>query len=142
MLASRQSLYSLDALCVVLADVRGGLGPFLAVYLASVHGWNPASIGLAMAVMGIAGLVAQTPAGALIDAAKEKRLVLGVALALVGAGALTVVVVPTPPAILSAQALVGAAGAVFEPAGAPAGLTSCKECWVRRPVSERRRATP
>jgi hypothetical protein len=62
---SRRSLVSLDALYVILADVRGGLGPFLAVYLASVHQWDPARIGVAMGVMGFAGLASQAPAGAL-----------------------------------------------------------------------------
>jgi hypothetical protein len=70
---SRRSLLALDALYLILADVRSGLGPFLAVYLASVHRWDPARIGAAMAVMGIDGLVAQTPAGALIDVVREKR---------------------------------------------------------------------
>jgi predicted MFS family arabinose efflux permease len=115
MSASRRSLIALDALCLVLADVRGGLCPFLVVYVSSVHRWSPSAIGLAMAVMGIAGLVAQTPAGALIDLAKYKRMVIAGALALVSASALCLVVLPTPPVILSAQGLIGTAGAVFEP---------------------------
>jgi predicted MFS family arabinose efflux permease len=113
---SRRSLLALDALYLILADVRGGLGPFLAVYLASVHRWGPAPIGAAMAVMGVAGLVAQTPAGALIDAARDKRMVIALAFALVAAGALAMVARPTPPVVLSAQAMIGAAGAVFGPA--------------------------
>ncbi len=119
---SRRSLLALDALYLILADVRGGLGPFLAVYLASVHRWDPARIGVAMAVMGVAGLVAQTPAGALIDAVREKRSVIALAFALVAAGALAMVARPTPPVVLSAQALIGAAGAVFGPALAAVSL--------------------
>src|SRR3954449_2885065 len=97
--ASRRSLLALDALYVILADVKGGLGPFLAVYLASVHRWDPARIGVAMAVMGVAGLVAQTPAGALIDAVREKRIVIALAFAIVAAGALAMVARPTPPVV-------------------------------------------
>ena len=37
---------ALDALNFFLADVRGGLGPYLAVYLLTVRNWNEAEIGL------------------------------------------------------------------------------------------------
>ncbi len=119
---SRRSLLALDAIYLIVADVRGGLGPFLAVYLASVHRWDPARIGAAMTVMGVAGLVAQTPAGALIDAVREKRTVIAMAFAVVAAGALAMVARPTPPVVLSAQAMIGSAGAVFGPALAAVSL--------------------
>ena len=44
---SSRSLLALDALYFVLSDVRGGLKPFLAVYLAAAHRWDPARIGIA-----------------------------------------------------------------------------------------------
>ncbi len=119
---ARTSLLAVDGLYQILADVRGGLGPFVAVYPASVHRWDPARIGAAMAVMGVAGLVAQTPAGALIDVVREKRVVIALAFALVAAGALAMVALPTPPVVLSAQAMIGAAGAVFDPALAAISL--------------------
>ena len=119
---SRQSRRALDALYVILADVRGGLGPFLAVYLASVHHWDPERIGAALAVSGVAGLLAQTPLGALIDVVHQKRTVIAAALAVVAAGALAMVAWPTPPVVLSAQAMIGAAGAVFVPALAAVSL--------------------
>lgn len=69
----------LDLLNVTLADVRDGLGPYLAIYLLAVRGpeqgWNEATIGLVMTIAGIAGLLAQTPAGALIDRTNAKRSV-------------------------------------------------------------------
>ena len=52
--ASRESLRALDALNLVLADVRDGLGPYLAIYLATKH-WDPSRIGMAMSAMGVAG---------------------------------------------------------------------------------------
>ena len=56
----------LDALNFFLADVRDGLGPYLAIYLLAVqHGTGLQSA--RMSVAGIAGVLAQTPAGALID---------------------------------------------------------------------------
>ena len=49
---SQQSLRGLDALNFFLADVRDGLGPYLAIYLIAVRGphqgWNEATTGLVM----------------------------------------------------------------------------------------------
>jgi MFS family permease len=63
----RRNNLSLDGLNFFLADVRDGLGPYLAIYLLAVHHWDPASIGVVMTVAAIAGLITQAPAGALID---------------------------------------------------------------------------
>src|ERR1700737_3211701 len=71
----------LDALNFFLADVRDGLGPYLAIYLLTVQKWDEASIGLVMSIATLAGLLAQTPIGALIDATRAKRaVVIGAAL--------------------------------------------------------------
>ena len=71
----------LDALNFFLADVRDGLGPYLAIYLLTVQRWDEASIGVVMSIATLAGLLAQTPAGALVDATRAKRaLVAGAAL--------------------------------------------------------------
>jgi predicted MFS family arabinose efflux permease len=120
--ASRRSLLSLDALYFILADVRGGLGPFLAVYLASVHRWDPARIGVAMSVMGLAGLVSQAPAGALIDHTRNKRALVAASFALVAVGALAMVARPTPVVVLSSQVVIGMVGATFGPALAAISL--------------------
>ena len=59
---------------ILLADVRDGLGPYLAVYtLLTIQKWDEASIGLVMSVTTVAGILAQTPAGALIDAPKRSE---------------------------------------------------------------------
>ena len=50
----------LDALNFLLADVRGGLGPYLATYLLAVRHWDEASIGLVMSIATLAGLLAQS----------------------------------------------------------------------------------
>jgi MFS family permease len=50
---SRRSLLSLDVRYFILADVRGGL---LAVYLASIHRWDPVRIGAAMGVQILDGV--------------------------------------------------------------------------------------
>jgi len=48
---NQRSLYALDGLNFFLADVRGGVGPFLVIYLLAVLHWNPAKIGVVMSVM-------------------------------------------------------------------------------------------
>ncbi len=69
----QQSLLALDSVNLFLADVRAGVGPFLATYLLGTLHWNPAKIGVVMSIMRIAGL-AETPCGALVDYVKGKRL--------------------------------------------------------------------
>jgi uncharacterized protein (DUF486 family) len=64
--AHRGTLRGLDWLNFFLADVQTGVGPFLAVYLAA-YGGNEERVGLALTVGGIAGILTQTPAGALVD---------------------------------------------------------------------------
>ena len=71
--------HALDAANFFLADVRDALGPYLAVYLhlavylLTERQWDEESIGFVMSVATIAGIAAQTPAGALVDATTAKR---------------------------------------------------------------------
>ncbi|MBI5128522.1 MAG: MFS transporter [Rhodopseudomonas palustris] len=113
---------SLDALNFFLADVRDGLGPYLAIYLLSVQHWNEASIGLVMAIAAIAGIVAQTPAGALIDRSTAKRGLMIAAAIVVTASSVTLPLLQSFEAVAATQALAGAAGAIFAPAVAAVTL--------------------
>src|SRR5215813_4109340 len=79
---------ALDALNFFLADVRDGLGPYLAIYLLTIQNWDQASIGFVMSIGGIAGIVAQTPAGALVDGTAAKRAILIAAAVVVTLGSL------------------------------------------------------
>ena len=107
---------ALDALNFLLADVRDGLGPYLAIYLLTVQKWDAASIGVVTSVAGIFTILSQTPAGAWIDRTKAKRgAVIGAAV-LVTLGSLALPLFPQFTPVLVAQALTGAAGAVFAPA--------------------------
>lgn len=74
--AKTRSLTCLSLLCFALADVRDGLGPFLGIFLQS-HGWTPDSIGYVMTIGGLAGMAVTAPLGALADATRRKRLLLG-----------------------------------------------------------------
>jgi len=69
---SRRTLRGLDWLNFFLTDVPTGFTPFLAVYLAG-YGWNVQNVGIALTVGGIAGIMCQTPMGALIDRLSSKR---------------------------------------------------------------------
>ena len=117
---SSRTTFGLDAVNFFLADVRDGLGPYLAIYLLAVrgpeHGWNEATIGVVMTIAGIAGLVAQTPAGAVIDASRSKR---GVVIAAALAVTLSCLALPFVNGFLvvaATQSIAGIAGAIFPPA--------------------------
>ncbi len=120
--ASPTSLRALGALNFFLADVRDGLGPYLAIYLTSKLHWDPSRVGIAMAAMLVGTVVAQTPAGALIDRVRWKRMAVAVAAGVVALGCIVMITVPTFPVIVGAQATVGAAAAVFPPAIAALSL--------------------
>ncbi|MGE1154892.1 MFS transporter [Pseudomonas kitaguniensis] len=106
----------LDSLNFFLADVRDGLGPYLAIYLLAVHHWDPASIGVVMTLAGIAGLVTQGPAGALIDRTRSKRAVVVVAAILVTASCLMLPFVSAFSWVAFTQAASAVAASVFAPA--------------------------
>jgi len=63
---------ALEALNFFMADMQAGIGPFLGVFLLA-HGWESGWIGTVMTIGGVAGMIMTTPAGALIDATKNKR---------------------------------------------------------------------
>jgi predicted MFS family arabinose efflux permease len=110
-----RTLQGLDWLNFFLADVQTGVGPFLAIYLARC-GWNEELVGTALSVGGIAGIIAQTPAGALVDRMRSKRaLVAGGTIAL-ALGALVIAAIPKVWPVMMAQVLIGASSSIFIPA--------------------------
>ncbi|KPB72345.1 MFS transporter [Pseudomonas cannabina] len=120
--ADRRNTLSLDSLNFFLADVRDGLGPYLAIYLLAVHKWDPASIGVVMTIAGIAGLLTQTPAGALIDRTPYKRAMIGVAALLVTLSCLILPFTSSFTLVALTQALSSVAASVFAPAIAAISL--------------------
>ena len=111
---SRRSLRGLDALNFLLADIQTGVGPFLAIYLAS-YGWNEERVGMALTVGGIAGILAQTPAGGLVDFVRAKRALLAFAVSALAVGALVIAVAPSFWPVMAAQVLLGSTSSVFIP---------------------------
>jgi MFS family permease len=99
-----------------MADVQGGLGPFLATWLATSAQWSAERIGLVMTISGIAGLVFNGPAGALVDREGRPRLFAALATIAVAAGTLALLPAHSFAAILSAQIVAAAGGALMAPA--------------------------
>ena len=64
---------SLDWLNFLLADVRGGLGPYVSVYLLTEARWDPAAIGTVLTLSGLIGISLHVPVGAFIDSTRAKR---------------------------------------------------------------------
>lgn len=122
----RRSLIALDTLNAVLADVRDGLGPYLAIYLVAVrgpaHGWTEASAGAVMTIAGIAGLIAQAPAGGLVDRIHAKRALLVAAAVAVTLSAVSLPLVEGFAPVVIGQSIAAVAAAVFAPAIAAISL--------------------
>jgi predicted MFS family arabinose efflux permease len=112
---SRRTLRGLDWLNFLLADVQTGVGPFVAIYLAGYR-WDEQSVGLALTVGGIAGILTQTPAGALVDFLRSKRALVAVGVVALAAGALLIALFPSFWPVMAAQVLVGGTSSVFVPA--------------------------
>jgi MFS family permease len=111
-----RSLWALDWLNFLMADVQNGLGPYLAVFLKGAGHWGAGDIGIAMAVSNIAGAASQIPAGMLVDALRIKRLLVAVAALVTVAGCLAIAIRPELSWVVGAQIAIGAAAAVLPPA--------------------------
>ncbi len=105
----------LDALNFFLADVRDGLGPYLAIYLLTERKWDEASIGAVMSLAALAGILAQTPAGALIDRSHAKRGWMAAAAVGVTAASLMLPLFGQFAPVAATQVLAHAAGSIFAP---------------------------
>src|SRR3989442_7031710 len=61
----------LDWLNLFVATIQTGFGPFIAVYL-TTEGWTQTEIGAALSIGTLTAMASQIPAGALVDAARNK----------------------------------------------------------------------
>jgi MFS family permease len=124
---------SLDAVNLLLADVRGALGPYLNVFLITQQHWSQTQVGWVTTVSGLLGLVAQTPAGAAIDATRRKRGVVVLALMVLAIGALVIFAVPRFWPVMAANTAIAVVGDVFGPAVAAVTLgLYARRCLARR----------
>jgi len=112
---SQRSLRGVDLLNFFLADVQTGVGPFLAIYLAAFK-WNEQSVGLALTIGGISGIITQTPAGGLVDRTTYKRGLIAIGTALLALGAAIIALFPKFWPVMIGQVLIGGVSSIFLPA--------------------------
>jgi predicted MFS family arabinose efflux permease len=118
---SAQTLRGLDWLNFFLADVQTGVGPFLAIYLAGFK-WDQQQIGTVLTLGGIAGILSQAPAGALVDRLRAKRALIAVSVGCLAIGAMIIALFPAFWPVVVAQMLIGGTSSVFIPAIAAISL--------------------
>jgi MFS family permease len=119
--ASRQSRNGLDWTNFFIADIQTGFGTFVAFYLADL-GWSEASVGLALAAGGLAGVVGQIPGGALTDAVAWKRGLIATGIFMICAAALIFALAPTFILVFAAETLHGLSAGLVTPALAAVSL--------------------
>jgi MFS family permease len=106
---------ALDALSFFVSDARYGLGAYLGVYLLTEHAWDPASIGAALSIGALTGLVSQAPLGALVDAVRAKRVLIAGAVMMVTATCLVIPLAPHFWAVATAGLIGALAGVTIGP---------------------------
>jgi len=98
-----------------MADVAGGLGPFLGVYLQGKD-WTPAEIGLVMTIGGLAGMAVTAPLGALVDHTHAKRSLIVIGAGAIVVASLVIFFVPGFAPVTATQVTTAIAGAAIGPA--------------------------
>jgi MFS family permease len=112
---------ALDLLNFFIADVQTGFGAFVAVYL-TLHKWTQIEIGTALSAGTVFALITQIPAGALVDAVTNKRLIVGIGLGGVFIAAVSLALRPTELPVYVAEVLHAGASSVITPAIAAISL--------------------
>ena len=111
----KRSLSALDWVVFFMADVETGIGPFVSTYLSSSFHLNPAQIGWILGAQSIAVMLAQTPAGWLIDRARAKPWLMIAAAMVISIGALVIVTAPSVGLQIANQIAIGIAAAFISP---------------------------
>ena len=133
-------LVALDWVNFLLADVRGGLGAYVIVYLVTRAHWSQATVGAVLTVSGLTGIMLHPSIGALIDNIRAKRALLIVATLVLSVCGLAVVWAPTLPVVLAADIAMAVLGGVFAPVVAAMTVGLCdSDALPARLVSERPR---
>ncbi|MDR5831110.1 MFS transporter [Caballeronia sp. LP006] len=116
-----RSLRALDWLNFFVANVQTGFGPFIASYLAA-NKWTQGEIGLMLSVGTISAMASQLPAGALVDAMRNKKFAALSAIVAIIASALLLAASPTFIPVFAAEVLHGFASCMLVPAMAAISL--------------------
>jgi MFS family permease len=116
-----RSLRALDWLNFFVANVQTGFGPFIASYLAA-NKWTQGEIGLMLSVGTISAMASQLPAGALVDALRNKKGAAASAIIAIIVAALLLGASPTFVSVFAAEVLHGFASCMLVPAMAAISL--------------------
>ncbi len=106
---------ALAAVSFFMADVGGGIGPYLSIWLQGHAGFDAERIGTVLAVGCVAGALGATPAGRLVDWLGRPRLLLGFGCVLIVVGSLALIPARALWAAALAQVVVSAGGALAGP---------------------------
>ena len=109
-----RSSAGLDWLNFFVANVQTGFGPFIAAYLAS-QAWTQGQIGLALSIGTLTTMMVQVPAGALVDAVRDKRRLATLAVAAIAGAALMLAAFPDRLPVWLAEVLHGVASCLLGP---------------------------
>ena len=112
---NQQNRRALDWMNFFLADVRDGVGPYLAIFLAASHNWSAGDIGIVMGAMGIATGFSQFIAGRITDATSRKRALLATSSLLIGIACPLMALYPSFGVVLLCQIVIGASAAFVVP---------------------------
>ena len=114
-MVTTRSLRALDWMNFFVANVQTGFGPFIASYLAS-HKWTQGEIGMALSVGTISAMVSQVPAGAAVDAMKNKKGAAAWAIFAIILSAVLLASSPTVLPVIAAEVFHGFASCMLVPA--------------------------
>lgn len=114
-LLSGRSLLALSLMIFFIADIQGGIGPILSIYLRSNLGWDTSQIGLALATTGIVGVLFQIPSGIIVDAIRFKRSLITFACTCIILSCTILLSQTSLYLIIAAQSLVGLASSLIPP---------------------------
>src|ERR1700742_3081537 len=112
---------ALDWFNLFVANIQTGFGPFIAVYLTS-QSWTQTSIGIALSIGTVAAMASQVPAGALVDAIRNKTAVAAFSVLSFTACALMFAIYPIPLFVYLAEILHGLSSCTLGPATAAMSL--------------------
>ena len=111
----------LDWFNLCVANIQTGFGPFVAVYLVS-QGWTQTAIGIALSIGTVTAMASQVPAGALVDALRNKATVAAISVLAFTASALMFAIYPIPLFVYLAEILHGFSSCTLGPAVAAISL--------------------
>jgi predicted MFS family arabinose efflux permease len=114
--------------------VRDVFEPYLAIFLTAERQFDPSQVGIALAVGNIAGILAQTPIGGVVDATKHKRLLIAIAAMVIAIGYLLIINASAFPLVLVAQAGIGIAAVTVIPSVAAISLGLVGEAGLNQRI--------